>query len=255
MEEKKTGSWKKKTAVGVVAAAASASVLVGGAFDSPADVLNPDIDDGDSPAPIVETVTLHTAPAANGGDTSDDGETRRHRFPAIRRWIQSLPTAVRALVGVPLWCVGWGITELLSLLWQTAMTPLGSKILSWALAACALILVYALTARALFPNAPWKKIMRPRNLLILLGGMAIFGAADAVLSVFWKEYPPIGRLVRLIGGALMLTCAWLSSRKLLRRAEKKAAPGEDEPSSPRTDVEEQAMALADSVCPPSVPRS
>lgn len=254
MEEEKKKAWKKKAAVGVVAAAASASVLVGGAFDSPADLMSPNDDDGDSPAPVVETLDMHTAPASDDGGSSDDSETRRHRFPAVRRWIQSLPMAVRALVCLPLWCAAWGITEAASLLWQAAMTPLGSKILSWVLAACAMILVYALTAKALFPNAPWKKILQPRNLLILLGGMAILGAADTVLSVFWKDYPPIGRLLRLLGGALMLTCAWLASRKLLRRAEKPAAPEKEDPPSPRTDVEKQAMALADTVCPPSVPR-
>ncbi len=254
MEEKKRGSWKKKTAVGVVAAAASASVLVGGAFDSPADLLNPDGDGNHSPTPVVETVPLNVSPSADNEGSSDDGEARRHRFPAVRRWIQSLPLSVRALAVLPLWCAGWGITELLSLLWQAAMTPLGSRILSWVLAALAVILVYALTARALFPNAPWKKILRPRNLLILVVGMAVLGVADTVLGVFWKDYPPIGRLLRLIGGALLLTCAWLASRRILRRAEKKKAAISDAPPSPRTDTEKQAMALADSVCPPSVPR-
>ena len=249
--------WKKKAAVGMVAAATSASVLVGGAFDSPADLLNPDTDNGDnSPTPIVETVSLHTAAAAvdDGSDRGDNGgEERRQRFPAVRRWIQSLPVSVRALVGVPLWCIGWGLTETLGLLWQAAMTPLGGKILSWVLAAVASALVYALTAKALFPNAPWKKILRPRNLLLVFGGMVVLGAADTLLSVFWKDYPPIGRLLRLIGGALMVTGGWLASRKLLRR-HAKLKKAQEAPAKPPLTVEQQAMALADTVCPPSVPR-
>ena len=246
MEEKKKDSWKKKTAVGMVAAATSASVLVGGAFDSPADLLNPDNENGvSSPTPIVETLTYQND---STGDDGNGDEERRQRFPAVRRWVQSLPAAVRALVCLPLWCAGWTLTEALGLLWQAAMTPLGSKLLAWLLAAGAAVLVYALTAKALFPNAPWKKILRRRNVLILLGGMAVLAAADTLLGIFWRDYPPIGRLLRLIGGAILLTCAWLSSRKLLRHREK------PKPHSDRTDVEQQAMELANSVCPPSVPR-
>ena len=254
MKEKKNSSWKKKTAVGMVAAAASASVLVGGAFDSPADLLDVvNSDDDGSPTPIVETLTAQV-PDVTADDGDDNGdEERRQRFPAVRRWVQSLPVGVRALVGVPLWCIGWGITEALGLLWQAAMTPLGGKILSWLLAALAAILVYALTAKALFPSTPWKKILRPRNLLLVFGGMAVLGAADTLLGVFWKDYPPIGRLLRLVGGLLMVTGVWLTSRKLLRRHSKpKEEP--EEPEQPPLTVEQQAMALADTVCPPSVPR-
>ena len=255
MEKKKKRSWKKKTAVGMVAAAASASVLVGGAFDSPADLLDPvSGDDDGSPTPIVETLTAQIPDiAADDGDGNGNEEERRQRFPAVRRWVQSLPAAVRALVGVPLWCAGWAITEALSLLWQAAMTPLGGKILSWLLAAVAAILVYALTAKAIFPHAPWKKILRPRNLLLVFGGMAVLGAADTLLGVFWKEYPPIGRFLRLIGGALMAGAACLSARKLLRR-HSKSRQDPKEPEQPPLTVEQQAMALADTVCPPSVPR-
>lgn len=251
--------WKKKAAVGMVAAATSASVLVGGAFDSPADLLNPDTDNGDnSPTPIVETVSLHTAAAAvdDGSDRGDNGgEERRQRFPAVRRWIQSLPVSVRALVGVPLWCAGWGISTGLALLGQAAMTPLGSRILSWVLAAVAAVLVFALTAKAIFPNVPWKKLLRPKNVLIVLGGMAALGVADTLLSVFWKDYPPIGRLLRLVGGALMITAACLSTRKLIHRHARKEDAAPEEPPAPVLSVEEQAMALADTVCPRPVQHS
>ncbi|MBQ2061322.1 MAG: hypothetical protein II458_01445 [Oscillospiraceae bacterium] len=253
-EKKKKKSWKKKTAVGMVAAAASASVLVGGAFDSPADLMNPDNGDNSSPTPVVQTLTAQVPETTAGSDDDANGEEERQRFPAVRRWVQSLPVGVRALVGVPLWCVGWGITEALSLLWQAVLTPVGGKILSWLLAAAVCVLVYALTAKALFPHAPWKKILRPRNLLIVIGGMIVLGIADTLLGVFWKDYPPISRILRLVGGALMVAATCLSARKLLRRREKEEKPVPEVIPSLRTDVEQQAMALADSVCPPSAPR-
>ncbi|MBE6990146.1 MAG: hypothetical protein E7426_05320 [Ruminococcaceae bacterium] len=260
MEKRKRKKWKKNAAVGMVAAAASASVLVGGAFDSPADLLTTDGDgDEDSPAPVVETLNAQVPELMDdGGDGGDgDEEERRQRFPAVRRWVSGLPLGVRALVGVPLWCVGWGITTLLSLLWQAALTPLGGRILSWVLTAAAAVLVFALSAKALFPHVPWRKLLRPRNILLVTIGIALLGTADTLLSAFWKDYPPIGQALRLLGGAVMIALACFSSRKLLEKKEL-AEPGtelEAGSPSPRTEIELQAMSLADSVCAPSPPRS
>ena len=93
MEEKKKDSWKKKTAVGMVAAATSASVLVGGAFDSPADLLNPDSKNGvSSPTPIVETLTYQND---STGDDGNGDEERRQRAP-----LGSVPAGGRACPGL-----------------------------------------------------------------------------------------------------------------------------------------------------------
>ena len=177
MDEKKKKEWKRKAAVGVVAAAASASVLVGGAFDSPADLLSADGDDDNgSPTPVVHTLAAQTADLvddASGNASDDEDEERRQRFPAVRRWMLSLPVGVRALIGVPLWAAGWAITAGLSLLWNAALAPIGGRILAWVLAAIAAVLVFALTARALFPNVPWKKILRPRNILLVVIGSPV----------------------------------------------------------------------------------
>lgn len=257
MDEKKKKEWKKKAAVGVVAAATSASVLVGGAFDSPADLLSPDGDDDDnSPTPVVHTISSHTMDVMDDGsnDSSDEGdEERRQRFPAVRRWILGLPIGIRALIGVPLWAAGWAITAGLSLLWEAALAPIGGRILAWVLAAIAAVLVFGLTAKALFPNVPWKKILRPRNILLVVLGMAVLGTTDTLLSVFWKDYPPIGQAARLIGGAVMIASACFASRKLLGHQEEKVEVVE-EPPAPQLSIEEQAMALADTVCPRPIQR-
>lgn len=256
MEEKKS-KWKKKAAVGVVAAAASASVLVGGAFDTPADLLAADNDDDSSPAPVVHTLSAVTADVNDDGpgNADDEDSERRQRFPQLRRWILGLPIGVRALVGVPLWAVGWAIISGAGLLWSAALSPLGAKILAWVLTAVAAVLVFALTAKAIFPNAPWKKILRPRNIITVIIGIAVLGATDTLLGIFWKDYPPIGQVARLIGGALMITAACLSSRKLLRHFKPESAPkAAEEPTAEPLSVEAQALALADSVCPQPVHR-
>ena len=223
MEKK---NWKKKAAVGVICAATGAGVLVNGAIDTPNDLLQ-----DDAAAVIIESQTDDDMTAA------DDEE---RKGSPLRRWLLSLPLGVRVLVGVPLWALGWGITELLVLLWQAALTPLGGTILSWLLTAALALGAFAVTAKAIFPDIPLKKILRPRNILIVVGGTLLFGVLDTVLPLFWTGYPPIGRWLRLGGAALMIGCGCLSLRKLHHKKEAPKQPT----------AEQQAMALADTVCPP-----
>lgn len=222
MEKK---SWKKKAAVGVICAAAGAGVLLNGTIDTPGDLLQ----DG------MAAVTIET----QSDDDAAAQDDERKGSP-LRRRLLSLPLGVRALAGIPLWALGWGITELFALLWQTALTPLGSTILWWLLTATLAVGAFALTAKAVFPDISLKKILRPRNILIVAGGVLLLGIIDTVLPLFWTDYPSLGRWIRLIGTMLMITCGCLSLKKLHRKKEK----------SPPLTAEQQAMALADTVCPP-----
>lgn len=223
MEKK---NWKKKAAVGVICAATGAGVLVNGAIDTPNDLLQDD----------VAAVTIE-AQTDNDMTAADDDE---RKGSPLRRWLLSLPLGVRALVGIPLWALGWGITELFALLGQAALTPLGHTILSWLLTALLAVGVFAATAKTIFPDIPLKKILRPRNILIVVGGVLLLGIIDTVLPLFWKGYPPIGRWLRLGGAALMITCGCLSLRKLHHKKSQ----------APQLTTAQQAMALADTVCPP-----
>lgn len=223
MEKK---NWKKKAAVGVICAATGAGVLVNGAIDTPNDLLEDD----------VAAVTIE---AQADDDMAASNDDERKGSP-LRRWLLSLPLPVRALIGIPLWALGWGITELFALLGQAALTPLGHTILSWLLTALLAVGVFAATAKAIFPDLPLKKILRPRNILIVAGGVLLFGVLDTVLPLFWTDYPPIGRWLRLGSAALMIACGCLSLRKLHHKKLK----------SPQLTTAQQAMALADTVCPP-----
>lgn len=223
--------WKKKAAVGAVCAAASAGVLVSGAFDTPADLLH---DDDDA------AVTAHTVILADDDADLPDEEDEERKGSPVRRWMQSLPLAVRALVGVPLWALGWVLTELASLLWTAVLSPLGSSVLSWLLTALLAVGAFDLTAKALFPDIPFRKLLSRRNLLLILDGTLLLGAADTVLPLVWEDYPPIGQWLRLGGTALLLAAGCLSLRRLHCKQEEK----------PQLTVEQQAMALADTVCPP-----
>ena len=87
---------KKKTAsAAALAAAAAAGMVTGALFDTPADLLG-------EPDAVVET-------QADDDDTGALDDEERQKTPAqrLRQWILALPAAVRMLVGVPLWCLGW----------------------------------------------------------------------------------------------------------------------------------------------------
>ena len=220
--------WKKKAAVGVICAATGAGVLVNGAIDSPIELLQ----DNASAAAV-------TAQADDGMTAQEDV---RKNAP-LRRRLLALPLGVRALFVIPLWALGWGVTELAALLWQAVLTPIGGSVASWLLTAVLAVGAFALTAKAMCPDLPLKKLLRPRNILIIAGGVLCLGLIDTLLPLFWEDYPPIGQWLRLIAAALMIAAGCLSLRKLHHKKEK---------TVPLT-TKQQAMALADTVCPPRNP--
>lgn len=220
-------SWKKKAAVGAVCAAASAGVLVGGVFDSPADFLD------DSSAAV--TIEMHSDDAAGQSD-----EDKNRKGSPLRQWFLQLPLGVRALVGIPLWGVGWCILSAMGLLWQGLLTPLGGKILGWLLTAAVSLGAFAVTAKAMFPHVPLRKLLCRRNILLVVGSVLLLGLADTILSLVWDDYPPISVGLRLFGSAAAFLCTALSIRKLYHHPKE----------TPEKTTAQQAMELADTVCAP-----
>ena len=234
MEQTKRKKWKRRAAAGVAAAAASAGVLVGAAFDSPADVLAPDGD----------TVAGDLLPSDESGET----EERRQRGGAVRQWIAAWPTAARAALALPLWAVGWGLSAGAGALGRWLLTPLGGQVLSWLIGAGAAVGLGAAAVKALFPGIPLKKLLRPRTLLWAAVIVLALGALDTALTLLWKDYPPVGQWLRLLGVGLGIGACLLASRRRKHALAPEAPPA---PDAGRTEVERRAMALADSVCPPT----
>lgn len=226
MEQARKKHWRRRAAAGVAAAAASAGLLVGNAFDTPADML-------DAHAAVVDGVSA-----------AEDAETRRARGGVVRRWVSTWPTAARALLGVPLWLAGWGVSSGAAALFRWVLTPLGGQILSWLIAALTAIAAGAVAAKVLFPNVPWRKLLNRRTLCLAIFAFALAGTLDTALTLLWKDYPPVGIWLRLLLGALAALTIILAAR----RRQKNDAPLP--PRSVRTAVERRAMELADSVCSP-----
>ena len=227
---------RKKAAVAAVTTAAAAGMVTGALFDTPAELMN-----APEPDPVVEFLS-------DDGDGTGAEETRRSApVSRVKNWIWSLPAAVRLLVGVPLWALGWVLLSDLSLLWGGA-APVVERLLSWLCLSLVLLAVFAVSVKAALPDLPLKEILRPRNVVFILGTALLLGLADLVLPTVWQGYDARTQLVWRVGATCLL--AFVCCAALSRHGTRPAAKQETASKAPqRTEVERAAMALADSVCP------
>lgn len=228
---------RKKAAVAAVTTAAAAGMVTGALFDTPAELMN-----APEPDAVVEVLS-------DDGDGAGAEETRRST-PAsrLRNWVWSLPAAVRLLVGVPLWALGWVLLSALSLLWGGA-APVAERFLSWLCLSLVLLAVFAVSVKAALPALPLKKILRPGTVAFILAAALALGLADLALPTVWRGYDARTQLVWRAGATCLL--AFVCCAALSRHGTGTVKKAEAVPETPRrTEVEQAAMALADSVCPP-----
>lgn len=225
---------KKKAAVVVATTVAAAGMATGALFDTPADLMG-----APEPDAVVETLA------------DEDGEsvTEERKTPAsrLRNWMLSLPEAVRMLVCVPLWCIGWVLLSAMSVLWGGA-APILNRLVSWLCLSLVLLAVFAVGVKAALPNVPLRTILRPRNLLLILLATLLLGLADLALPSVWNGYDAATQLVWRIGATCLL--GFLCVATLHSHGGQTAETTTVQKSVPeRTEVERQARALADSVTP------
>lgn len=252
----------RRAAATAVAAVTAGGVVMGGLFSSPEDLMN-GADGDDAPVPVIDTAAPDGSGAGDGdlddgdsGDSEDENRRRGGLRSRARQWVWQLPAAVRALVGVPLWALGWLILTGASALWSGVLSPVFGTVLGWVLTAAVLLGAFALTAKAMFPDLPLKKILTKRNFLGLLFGAAALALAEAVVPLFWDDYGRIAQLVRALGSAGILgLMTALFARRENRRRQKEAARLAREKKEPEPEPETMEQALrraremADSVGP------
>gem|GEM_PF-572560 len=196
---------KKKVVGGATAAGLGASVLLGGMFESPEELMQKTSESYPQPSPIVMTVDLDEEDTDEDNDGEETTEEEKiGLFAKIKKKILELPAGIRAIVGVPLWAIGWVIIHVLSIAWEAVLAPVLGFLLKWVLAGLALVGVFAAAMKCAFPHLPLKKILRPKNILFLVLGTVILGVLDKVIPLFWEEYTGYRFLVMLGGGMIVL---------------------------------------------------
>ena len=240
-------SQKKKAAVSAVAAVTAASVLVGGAFSSPAELLD------DAPDALVQSLDMDMDSQTDAGDGADDGEeeNRGRQGSAVRRFVQAMPLPLRALVALPLWIIGSGLIDLGALLWGAVLSPAFAHVLSWAAVAVMVLLVFLLAAKTIAPDLPLRKILNKKSVLGIVALCLVFGLMDAVLPLFWEGYEQIGRMIRA-GFSCICTVTPIaffmrSHKRRLRKKAQRQAEKELSYEEREKAARELVLELADSV--------
>ena len=242
-------STKKKAAVSAVAAVTAASVLVGGAFTSPADIM----DDGlDGHILTVDMDMDGQIDAGDDGGTDGDEEQDKKPVSAVRKLVRQAPAPLRACVAIPLWLIGTGLIELGSTIWGAVLSPVASAVLSWAAVAVMVMLVFLLAAKTIAPDLPIKKILNKRSVPGILLLCLCFGALDAVLPLFVEGYEKFSQIVRATFSCICTAVPIgfflrFNSRRLKKKAQQEQELSyEEREKAARLLIEE----LADSVSRP-----
>ncbi|MBE6940649.1 MAG: hypothetical protein E7457_07535, partial [Ruminococcaceae bacterium] len=98
-------SKKQKAAAAAMAAVAAAGMVTGSVIDSPVELIGP-------------TVPVADLQLTEEEDAAIQEERQKSLFAGIRAWILGLPAAVRILVGIPLWGIGWILLTAFSTFWM-----------------------------------------------------------------------------------------------------------------------------------------
>lgn len=180
----KNKSNKKKIIMASIATLASLAVIVGTLLPSAQEVVSPNrIAD---PPSIVFNLDEDVVV---GKEESAEESKKTNRFAdRLRNRLLSLPQAIRVLFVLPLWVLGGAITSFGSLLWGGLFSPALGFVASWLLSMAALVGLFALTAKLLFPNIPFRKIFAKKNIIPLIALAFVVVALDAVLPFYWIDY-------------------------------------------------------------------
>lgn len=222
----------KKAAAAAVAAVITASgAAVEASFDSPADLLQ-----DTSVDPKVEYVNMG-ADQDDGSMVQDDEEKGKQKAGsakyAFREWILSLPMAVRVLFVLPQWFLGNLIVAGGELLFA-GLTPVLHWVCGFALLALVIAGAFTVTAKAIFPDLPIRKILSRKNIKwILIASAGVF-SADLILGMFWTQYAHfkalfMGLFTLIALGAIVIRFVRWENRRRARLCEEREA-AEEEPA-------------------------
>lgn len=176
-----------------VATIAGAAVVIGTLLPSAQEVVSPN-KIADPPA-IVLNLEEDVIPENEEYST----ETKKsNRFAdRLRNRLLSLPQAVRVIFVLPLWALGWVITAFGSLIWGGLFSPALGFVASWLLSVAVLVGLFALTAKLLFPNIPFKKILTKKNLYPIIGVAFLVVSLDAILPFYIDGYSAYSALIKI----------------------------------------------------------
>ena len=224
---------RQKAAAAVLGTLAAAGLVTGAAIDSPALLAEED------PIIVIEEEVDESDPKPV--------QLKKRGLAAAKQWILSLPAAVRMLVAIPLWCIGWVVETGVSALFLGPSASILRHLIGWLCMGLILLVAFMTSTKCAFPKCPVGKILRLRNFLLPLLAAVVLGAADMALPTVWRSYDMATQIVWRVGSACLL--AYLCATELKFQGKRYAVPVEEPAVSQRTYVEQEAWRLAETVCP------
>ena len=178
---------KGKLITAVTALSLFTGITAGSVFDSPSEITLSDVKE---PTPVVEVVDLGKKDASMEIQAPDEAlieEEKKTLKQRIKERIQAMPAAVRTVVVLPLYYVGTVVTKLAGAAFSTVMAPVLAALLKWVVLALVIFAGVAVALKAIFPDIPLKKLLRPRNFLyVLLSVIVIAQAMPLIFSDYRK---------------------------------------------------------------------
>lgn len=176
---------KKSAAVSAVASVTAAGILLSSLFTAPGELVKRN-DRINAPVSITDTLI-------DNDDDDDDGdqeigeEKRQSAKASIRKRFLMLPVTFRALLGVPVWCIGRIVMAILGAAWGSVLHPALLTALKYVCIAALILAAFLVTVKAVFPEMPVKKVLNKRNVFTVVIYTALFGMAGTVMQVFFPE--------------------------------------------------------------------
>jgi hypothetical protein len=205
---------RKKLKKAAVAVTLTAAVMVGSLFSGPDELTGGAAPEILSPEPIVMDVAAFDADVAPEEEPAPEEAKKQGVRDRIRAALLAMPYWLRVVILVPLWALGYVLLLGGSFL-KAALAPFAGVILSAVIGVAVMAALFAVTAKSLFPDMPWRKIFSKGNIIALAVCGAALAAADVIVPHYYSGYPYVAAAVKLAGALVVVNV-------LLARLKKKA---------------------------------
>ena len=225
---KKRGKTKGKAQAnvkgGIIAglglAVAVACLTISGAFDSPSEIVTPEIL---SPTPVTDTLSMDAA--LDAAPEAEKHKARKKGFrQTVKEKLQALPDVVRIGAVLPMYVIGMVLTKVLGAFFTTVMAPVLAFVLKWVVFALVLFLAIGLLIKAIFPDIPFSKIFTLKNFLYVLAAVVVLALLDKALPLISADYKKWADVFKFTAGLLIviLSVVPVSVHFLKKSRDKKA---------------------------------
>ena len=224
MKPVKGKTLKGKLITAVTALSLFTGITAGSVFDSPSEITLSDVKE---PTPVVEVVDLGKKDASMRVDAPEAElieEEKKTLKQRIKERIQALPAGVRTVVVLPLYYVGTLITKAAGAAFSTVMAPVLAALLKWVVLALVIFGGVALALKLIFPDIPLKKLLRPRNFLYVLLGVAVIALIDKAMPLIFSDYRQWADTIAFALGLIVIIIIVVPTAVSIARKRRSKAP-------------------------------